>query len=204
MQKVISQLNAAAAKFESAQADFTWDQFQAVVQEHDVQTGTIYFERKKGGTLVAAYLKQDNGKDAPKTVIFDGGEANFYEPTIKQLTVIRAGANRSQWESFLTLGFGGSGTELEDNWKVSLLGTENMDGISVAKLDLVPLQQNVANMFTPRDYLGRSNPGHQSTSRSSTSLPAIYAQPRTRTFAITCRLRPMSSNSSCRPAPTRW
>ncbi len=147
LQKVISQLNAAAAKFSSAQADFTWDQFQAVVQEHDVQTGTIYFDRKKGDTRVAAYLKQENGKDAPKTVLFDGGEANFYEPTIKQLTIIRAGANRSQWESFLTLGFGGSGTDLEANWKVSLLGTENMDGVAVAKLDLVPVQQNVASMF---------------------------------------------------------
>ena len=31
---------------------------------------------------------------------------------------------------------------------MSLLDTENMDGISVAKLDLVPVQQNVANMFT--------------------------------------------------------
>jgi outer membrane lipoprotein-sorting protein len=149
LEKVISQLNAAAAKFESAEADFTWDQFQAVVQDHDLQTGTIYYERKKGGsTRVAAYLKQDNGKPAPKTVVFDGGVANFYEPGIKQLTVIRAGDNRSQWESFLTLGFGGSGNELKVNWKVSLLGTENMDGVQVAKLDLVPVQQSVANMFT--------------------------------------------------------
>ena len=59
---------------------------------------------------MAAYLKQENGKDAPKTVIFDGSEVNLYEPTIKQLTIMRAGANRSQWESFLTLGFGGSGS----------------------------------------------------------------------------------------------
>ena len=117
LQKVISQLDAAAAKFVSAEADFTWDQLQSVVDEHDVQTGTIYYERRKGGTLVAAYLKQENGKDAPKTVIFDGSEANFYEPTIKQLTVIRAGANRSQWESFLTLGFGGSGSELRKTGK---------------------------------------------------------------------------------------
>jgi outer membrane lipoprotein-sorting protein len=80
-------------------------------------------------------------------VTFDGGEANFFEPAIKQLTVIRAGANRNQWESFLTLGFGGSGADLEANWKVSLLKTETMDGVSVAKLDLVPVQQNVANMF---------------------------------------------------------
>jgi outer membrane lipoprotein-sorting protein len=145
---VIEELNAAAAKFTSAQADFTWDQFTAVVQEHETQTGTIYFERKKGVTRMAAYLKQDNGKDAPKTVIYDGTEVNYYEPTIKQLTTVKAGANRGQFESFLTLGFGGSGADLEANWKVSLLGTENMDGVSVAKLDLVPKEQKVLDMFT--------------------------------------------------------
>lgn len=148
LQKVIGELNAAAAKFSSAQADFTWDQFTAVVQEHETQTGTIFFERKKGVTLMAANLKQDNGKDAPKTVIYDGSEIKFYEPMIKQLTTMKAGANRGQFESFLTLGFGGSGTDLEKNWKVSLLGTENMDGVSVAKLDLVPKEQKVLDMFT--------------------------------------------------------
>jgi outer membrane lipoprotein-sorting protein len=147
LQKVITQLNAAAGKFSSAQADFTWDQYLAVVEEHDVQSGTIYFERKKGVTQTAAYLKKDNGKDAPKTVVFDGDDAQFYEPTIKQLTILKAGANRAQWESFLTLGFGGSGTDLLANWKVSLLGTETMNGVQVAKLDLVPLQQKVLEMF---------------------------------------------------------
>jgi outer membrane lipoprotein-sorting protein len=147
LQKVIAQLNAAASKFSSAQADFTWDQYLAVVEEHDVQTGTVYFEHKKDSTLTAAYIKQDNGKDAPKTVTFDGEEAQFYEPNIKQLTILRAGANRAQWESFLTLGFGGSGTDLLANWKVSLLGNETMNGVKVAKLDLVPLQQKVLDMF---------------------------------------------------------
>jgi outer membrane lipoprotein-sorting protein len=148
LQKVITELNTAATKFVSAQADFAWDQFTAVVQEHEIQTGTMYFERKKGVTLMAAYLKQDNGKDAPKTVVYNGTEVNFYEPTIKQLTTMKAGANQGQWESFLTLGFGGSGSDLEKNWKVSLLGTENMDGVPVAKLDLVPKEQKVMEMFT--------------------------------------------------------
>jgi outer membrane lipoprotein-sorting protein len=148
LQKVIVELNTAAGKFSSAQADFTWDQFTAVVQEHETQTGTIYFERKKGAIRMAAHIKQDNGKDAPKTVIYDGGEVNFYEPTIKQLTTIRAGANRGQFESFLTLGFGGSGKDLEATWKVTLLGAENMDGVSVAKLDLVPKEQKVLDNFT--------------------------------------------------------
>ena len=147
LQKVITQLNIAATKFSSAQADFTWDQYQAVVQEDDVQTGTIYYERKKGVTLTAAHIQKDNGKDAPKIVFFNGTEVQLYEPMIKQLTILKAGANHAQLESFLTLGFGGSGTDLEANWKVSLLDTENMNGVSVVKLDLVPLQQKVLEMF---------------------------------------------------------
>jgi outer membrane lipoprotein-sorting protein len=147
LQKVITQLNTAATKFSTAQAEFTWDQYQSVVQEDDVQTGTIYYERKKGVTRTAAHIQKDNGKDAPKIVLFDGTEVQLYEPTIKQLTILKAGANQAQLESFLTLGFGGSGTDLEANWKVSLLGTDKMNGVSVVKLDLVPLQKKVLDMF---------------------------------------------------------
>jgi outer membrane lipoprotein-sorting protein len=145
--QVLAQLDAAAAKFLSAQTDFAWDQYTAVVQESDIQTGTIYFERKKEVTLMTAELKQDNGKPAPKTVVYDGGRVQLYEPTIKQLTIMKAGANKGQWESFLTLGFGGSGADLEKNWTVSLQGTEKIDGVSVAKLDLVPKEQKVLDMF---------------------------------------------------------
>ncbi len=148
LKRVISQLNTAAAKFVSAQANFSWDEFTAVVQQDEIQTGTIYFERKKGATRMAAYLKQQNGKDAAKTITYDGGEVQYYVPAIKQLTILRAGANRSQWESFLTLGFGGSGTDLEKNWKVTVQGSETMGGVSVVKLDLVPLDPKVLDLFT--------------------------------------------------------
>jgi outer membrane lipoprotein-sorting protein len=148
VQKVIAQLNAAAAKFVSAQADFSWEQYQAVVQESDTQSGTIYFERKNGATRTAADFTLENGKPSPKTVVYDAGEVNFYQPAIKQITVMRAGANRGQWESFLTLGFGGSGTELQTNWKVTLQGTESMAGVSVAQLDLVPVEAKVLELFT--------------------------------------------------------
>jgi len=148
LEQVLAQLDAAAAKFSSAQADFAWDQYTAVVQESDVQTGTIYFERKKSVILMTAELKLDNGKPAPRTVLYDSGKVELYEPTIKQLTIMKAGANRGQWESFLTLGFGGSGTDLTTNWTVSLQGTEKIDGVSVAKLDLVPKEQKVLDLFT--------------------------------------------------------
>ncbi len=148
VQKVISQLNSAAAKFQSAQADFSWDQLTASVQDHDVQTGTIYYQRKKSVTEMALDIQQENGQAAPKMVLYDGTELKLYQPTIKQLTRLRSGANRAQFESFLTLGFGGSGSDLEANWTVSFLGAESIEGVAVAKLDLVPKEKSVANNFS--------------------------------------------------------
>jgi outer membrane lipoprotein-sorting protein len=148
LDKVIAQLNAAAVKFHSAQADFSWDVYQAVVQDHDIQTGTTYFERGSGTTQMAAEVKQENNTPAPKYIVYNGSELQFYQPEIKQITIFHTSANRSQAESFLTLGFGGSGTELQANWDVTLLGRETMNGAQVAKLDLKPKAANVQNTFT--------------------------------------------------------
>ena len=204
LQKVITRTECSRSEVVSAQADFAWDQFTAVVQEHETQTGTIYFERKKGVTRMAAYLKQDNGKDAPKTVVYDGGEVNFYEPTIKQLTTMKAGANRGQFESFLTLGFGGSGTDLEENWKVSLLGTEQHGWGLGSEAGPGAEGTEGAGHVHARDHLGRTQPGRQS---QADFLPAYrrsahgYLQEHPLQHTAVSR---MSSRSSRHPAPTTW
>ena len=142
--KVLAQMDAASAKFQSTQADFKWDVLQSVVNEHDVQSGTVYFERHGDSTSMAAYIKQP----AEKTVFFNGSTLTLLQPDIKQETLFSAGSNRGQYESFLTLGFGGSGKDLQSNWTVSCQGMESIDGIQTAKLDLKPKQQSVANMFS--------------------------------------------------------
>jgi outer membrane lipoprotein-sorting protein len=142
--KVLAQMDAASAKFQSTQADFKWDVLQSVVNEHDVQSGTIYFERHSESTSMAAYIKQP----AEKTVFYNGSTLTLLQPEIKQETLFSAGSNRGQYESFLTLGFGGSGKDLQNNWSVSCQGMESIDGTQTAKLDLKPKQQAVANTFS--------------------------------------------------------
>jgi outer membrane lipoprotein-sorting protein len=142
--KVLAQMDAASAKFQSTQADFKWDVLQSVVNEHDVQSGTVHFERHGDSTSMAAYIKQP----AEKTVFFNGSTLTLLQPDIKQETLFSAGSNRGQYESFLTLGFGGSGKDLQSNWTVSCQGMESIDGIQTAKLDLKPKEQSVANMFS--------------------------------------------------------
>jgi len=54
------------------------------------------------------------------------------------------GDNRSALDAFLTLGFGGSGADLRKTWKVSLAGTEAVNGIQASKLQLIPLDAKMA------------------------------------------------------------
>ena len=146
--KVLRQMDAAAQKFQSAQAEFSWDQLQTVVQEHDIQAGTVFYDRRGTTTVMAADIKTENGQPAPKTVVYDGKELTLYQPGVNQETIFSAGNNRGQYESFLTLGFGGSGKDLEANWDVSCQGTENIAGVDTTKLDLKPKQQSVASTFS--------------------------------------------------------
>lgn len=140
---VLAKMDAASAKFQSAQADFVWDQYEKVVDEHSQQSGVISFDRKGGNTQMAARI----AKPDTKIVVYKGGELQLYQPTIDQLSIFSAGANRSQYESFLTLGFGGSGKDLANTWDVTYQGEETIDGTKTSKLDLKAKQDSVRKMF---------------------------------------------------------
>jgi outer membrane lipoprotein-sorting protein len=147
-QKVLRELDAASLQFRSAQADFVWDTYERVVNETDTQRGAITFKRRGSSTLMAARFFDAPNQPASKLIVYKDGELKMYQPKIDQLTEFAAGKNRSQAESFLTLGFGGSGAELEKSWDVTFQGMETISGVQTARLDLVPKQQKVKNMFS--------------------------------------------------------
>ena len=148
LKSVLSQMDTASHSFKSAQADFEWDQYQRVINDKDVQKGSISFLRKGTDTQMAARITQFNGSSDDRELVYKDGQLQFYQPKIKQITIFSAGANRSQYESFLTLGFGGSGSDLDKNWVVTYQGTDTIDGVKTAKLDLVPREANVKQTFT--------------------------------------------------------
>jgi len=50
LEQVLNRMDATAATFKSAQADFEWDTYTAVVSDHDLKVGTIYY-RKQGNAV---------------------------------------------------------------------------------------------------------------------------------------------------------
>lgn len=140
---ILSRMDATAANFRTAQADFTWDQYQKVVDESDKQTGKVYFRRQGKETEMAADITTPD----QKYVLFTGSTVNVYQPKIDQVTKYSAGKDREAVESFLVLGFGGRGHDLLRQFNVAYDGMESAQGVNAAKLTLQPKSQRVANVF---------------------------------------------------------
>jgi outer membrane lipoprotein-sorting protein len=143
LEAALNSMDQAAANFRTAQCDFVWDQYQKVVDDHDYQKGTMYFRRQGSDVQMAADITSPD----KKYVLFTGSLVSVYQPSIDQVTEYNPGKNKSDFESFLVLGFGGRGHDLEKSFDVNYAGMEQVQGVSAAKLELTPKSQRVKSMF---------------------------------------------------------
>jgi outer membrane lipoprotein-sorting protein len=144
LDEVLREMDAASVKFKSAEADFRWDLFERVVKQTTSQSGSIYFLKEGANTQMGARIDLP----APKFLEFRDGTLRIFDPGPDHLMTISSKQNEAQVEAFLTLGFGGSGRDLAKAWTISDLGTEPVDGVETAKMDLVPKDPSVRDNCT--------------------------------------------------------
>ena len=139
LDSVLKKMDSVSATFQTAQADFVWDQYQKVVDETDTQKGTVYYRRSAKKIEMMADIKQPD----QKFVLYKDGVLQVYQPKIEQVMNYSAGAHGNELESFLVLGFGGSGEDLKQSFDVSFQGEETVDNIATAKLQLIPKNEKL-------------------------------------------------------------
>ena len=143
LENVLKKMDAAASNFRTTQADFVWEQYQKVVNDKDTQKGTVYYRRAGKDMQMMAEVKEPERK----YVLFKDGKLQVYQPKIEQVMIYATGKNREEIESYLVLGFGGSGQDLLKTFEVSYQGPESIDNVSTAKLQLTPKSEKLRNTF---------------------------------------------------------
>jgi len=150
---ILKKMDSVSAGFRSAQAEFQWDNYQRVIDEVvDVQTGTIYYRRSNKEIEMMADVKRAGASAAslkaePKYVLFADGKIKMYQPKTDQVTVYDLGKDRADLESYVVLGFGGSGEDLLKAFDVKYQGTETVNGVAAAKLELTPKSERVRRNY---------------------------------------------------------
>jgi outer membrane lipoprotein-sorting protein len=139
LKTVLRRLDVAAANFHTTSADFQFDTVQTdPVPDTDVQKGTVYYGRKGSAFQMAAHIREVNGKIVPKVYTYSAGILRLYEKLTDQ---VRNFSKAGKFESYLMLGFGASGKDLEQKWDIKYLGSETLsDGntaVKTEKLELV-------------------------------------------------------------------
>jgi outer membrane lipoprotein-sorting protein len=153
LKAVLQKMDTAAAGFRTAQAEFEWDLYEKVIDEvDDIQRGTIYYRRAGKEIEMMADVKMAGSdpnklKPEPKFVLFSKGKVRMYQPKMDQITEVDLGKNRADLESYVVLGFGGSGQDLVKTFDVTYIGPETINGIATAKLKLVPKSEKVRNTY---------------------------------------------------------
>ncbi len=153
LDSVLKKMDEAAASFRTTQADFEWDRYERVIDEvDDVQTGTIYYRRNGKDIEMKADIKMVGNapgqlKPEPKYVLFSDGKIRMYQPKPDQVTEYDLGKNSSDFESYLALGFGGSGQDLVKEFDVTYVGPEKINGVVTTQLRLVPKSTRLRNNF---------------------------------------------------------
>jgi outer membrane lipoprotein-sorting protein len=145
---VLKKMDEAAANFHTTQADFEWDQYQKVVDETDTQKGTVYYRRSGTQIEMMAEIKEPD----TKYVLFKDGKLQIYQPKIEQVLVYPT-SGKGDIESYLVLGFGGSGQDLTKAFDVTYAGEETVGGIATGKLQLIPKSEKVRNNYFAKAVL---------------------------------------------------
>ncbi len=149
LKSVLAQMDAGSAKFHSAEASIQKQQFEKIVNDTTTESGTIYFLRSGGSMQVGARFDPPNAQ----TLEYKNGLGRLYSAGTNHIDQYStAGANQALAEAYLTLGFGGSGSDLLKVWEITDQGSEKLkDGnmlIEVEKLDLVSRDAGVRGNFT--------------------------------------------------------
>lgn len=145
LKSLIARLDAAAANFHSASADFQYDiSVTDPVPDTDVQKGVVYYERRGRGFQSGVHINQQNGSPVTKVIVFVGGVLKVYDKGQDQVTTVR---KAGKYESYLALGFGASGKDLEQKFHVKYVGSEKINGVNTEKLELVAKDPDVLKYF---------------------------------------------------------
>lgn len=143
LDSVLKKMDVTAADFKTAEADFVFDVYHRVVDETDTEKGTVYYRRSGSQIEMMAEFRDPDRQ----FVLYKDGKLQIYQPKIERVQEYTTGANHQEFESFLVLGFGGSGEDLKKSFDVTYQGQEMIGNISAAKLQLIPKSEKVRSNF---------------------------------------------------------
>jgi len=137
-QDIVARMNKAASEFKSMTAHVTYVTHTEVLNEDTTETGDVIMKKVQAGEV---QVRIDFTAPDVKTVAVDMRRFRVYYPKIKTLQVYDLAKHGEQFDQFVMIGFGTSGTQLAKDYEMKVLGTEAPKGaesVPMIRLELTP------------------------------------------------------------------
>jgi outer membrane lipoprotein-sorting protein len=133
--QVIARMDKAANEFKSMTAQVTYVTHTEVLNEDDTEMGTITMKKVHAGEVqgLVDFTSPDR-----KTIAFEKRTAEEYLPKLKTVQVFDLSKHGEQIDKFIMIGFGTSGSELANDYDMTILGTENWKNQPAIVVQLIP------------------------------------------------------------------
>ena len=140
LQAIFARMDAAAASFRGMSAKIRRVSHTAVINEDNVDSGTILLKRSKPKDMrmLVVLVEPDQ-----KSVMLQGRKLDMYYPKIQTVQEFDLGKNRELLDQFFLIGFGTNSRDLESAYAIRPLGSENVGSEKTERLELTPKSKEV-------------------------------------------------------------
>ena len=140
LEAILKQLDANAGDFHSFSADVQRTKVTVVVTDHSTESGSLLV---RGDKMLLQLTNPD-----PRTILRTGDSIFIYTPGLKRVEEYSLGKNRDLADEFLLLGFGTSGSQLQQGFDIKITGEDTVNGKKVEELELTPKSASVKNQIS--------------------------------------------------------
>ena len=131
---LLTRMDQAAAAFKGMTAKIRKVSHTAVINEDNVETGTVAVKKKGGKLRMLTHLTAPD----EKSVAFEGRKLEIFYPKIQTVQEFDVGKSRDMLEQFFLLGFGTRRKDLERDYTLKATGNEVIGGTKTSRLELTP------------------------------------------------------------------
>jgi outer membrane lipoprotein-sorting protein len=135
LNETLARMDQAAAKFTSLSADMRKVSHTGVIDADTEDVGTVRMKRPKPHDI---RMLLDIKPPDPKQVFIDGKKVQIFFPNSLTVQEYDMSKYKSLLDQFLLLGFGSNSKELENDYTISLGGSEVVAGEKTTRLELIP------------------------------------------------------------------
>ena len=139
LQGVLARMDDAAASFRALSADVSSTQHTAVINEDEIDTGTMLLKRSKRDMRMLVEFTAPN----QKSVAVHEHKLEIYLPKQQTIEEYDISGYRALLEEFLLIGFGTSGKDLALSYTMRVLGSDSVAGRTATRLELIPKSAEV-------------------------------------------------------------